>query len=222
MVNEKSRKRLLRIGLAGTSFRQARLRNGVGSVGGPCASALAALFFLLAMGPAHFACQYGARPPRVFGGASVTLIATLESLTVSAAPMAPAVTAPGREPFPDGGSLAITSSWAVPANLTTIRMVCLAGGASAEQIDEMRGKGGQGNTVTSPRLKDDPRRQRAGQDLALKADAESRIVYAERAGESNQAFTRTDTLHVENKAPVPPDPHSYPSTSSLNVVVQAL
>jgi hypothetical protein len=115
----------------------------------------------------------------VTGGASVTLIATLESLTVSAAPTASVTTAPGRELFADAGSLAITTSWAVPANLTTIRMACFAGG-------------------------------------------ESRMVYVQRAGESNRAFTRTDTLHVENWAPAAPAQQFNSHQDRLSIVVQAL
>ena len=129
----------------------------------------------------------------VLGSASVTLIATLESLTVTARPMAAAAPSLERDAMADAGSLAITSSWAAPANLTTVRMVWVAGGGSADQIDEMRAKG-----------------------------AEGRVVYAQRAGESNRAFTRTDTLHVENKAPVSPVQHSNPGRSSVSVVVQAL
>lgn len=222
MVNENPRKRWLRIWLAGMSFRQAWLRDGVGSLSRPCASALAVLFFLLAMVPGHLACQNGARQPMASGSASVTLIATLESLTVAATPMAPGIPVLGHGSVPDAGSLAITSSWAVPANLTTIRMVCLAGGGAADAIDMIRENGGKGSTVASPLQKDGPGRQPPGQDFSLNAGAESRIVYAQRAGESNRAFTRTDYLHVENKATIPPVQQPNSGRGSLSVVVQAL
>jgi hypothetical protein len=182
MVNENPRKRLAPIRLAGTNWRNGRRRDGARPLCRLSFSALAALFFLLAMVPAHLACQMSDRPPMVLGRASVTLIATLESLSVGVAPMAPAVPVPGHDSVPDAGSVAITTSWAVPANLTTIRMICIASDGSANAID----------------------------------------VYAQRAGESNRAFTRTDYLHVENRTPVAPAQHTNPSTGSLNVVVQAL
>ncbi len=56
------------------------------------------------------------------GTASVMLIATLESLSVSASTAAPAGAQAGAE-FDGSHPVAITTSWAVPAHRTTVRVV---------------------------------------------------------------------------------------------------
>ncbi len=155
----------------------------------------------------------------VFGSASVMLIATLESLTVDAGPMALVAGKSGREPFADADSVAITTTWAVPANLTTIHMVLFAGGGSADEFLDNKWKR---NPVATPLQNGGRWMQPPGPEVDLNAGAEARTIYAQGAGATNQAFTRTDYLHFENNPQAPRVEHSKPDHGSLSVVVQAL
>lgn len=131
--------------------------------------------------------QLDRQPPLTPGPASVMLVATLESLSVGAAP--PLV----QNAAAQGQPVAITTSWAVPANLTTLRLVGY--------------------------LEDDPKAAQAS--ALLQAGGEAIPLFTETAGKSNLPATRIDRLNIAmdwQDAAV----HAAGNKGVLSILVQAL
>jgi hypothetical protein len=66
--------------------------------------------------------QLLARPPLTSGGASVMMVATLETVGVGAQPAAALSTSPTNDFSTGSTPLAITTRWVVPSHLTTLRL----------------------------------------------------------------------------------------------------
>lgn len=182
-------------------------------------SALVALLFLLVPIPSQVVSQIEAARPVVLGSASVTLIATLESLSVAATPIVLVSSGwkTGSPARPE--SLAITSSWAVPANLTTIRIDCILGSNSPAEILNGGWKKSSNVFWTQDRRSG---AEQSGLVVALRRGGEGRTLYEQMAAGSSQPFTRTDYLHLDAETFPRLPQNSVPSERSLNLVVQAL
>jgi hypothetical protein len=85
-------------------------------------SSVAIALVLLAFGLPSARCQLNSRSPFTGRGAGVMLVATLESLSVGAAPAAlSAAAVPGGTAT--SAPVAVTTRWVVPSHLTTLRLV---------------------------------------------------------------------------------------------------
>lgn len=163
--------------------------------------------------------QLNFRPPLTSRPAGVTLIATVESLTVAATFITPAMpTMPGSDSR-GLSQISITTSWTVPANFTTIRLVGYL--ADASQPEGAAGELGS-NAATAAI------RERAGGGAAFAGAAALKprdvglTLFAERAGETNQSATRTDTLNLEIFGGANSGLHPVPNAGTLSILVQAL
>jgi len=148
--------------------------------------------------------QLNARP------GAVLLIARLESLSVSTD--ANGHESAGNNVYSDGNSVSLTTSWAVPANLTTLRVLgyvqAATPGPSAEDIAPCK-------RVSSP----------ADVDPDRSCGPEVRYIpvtlFSQAAGETKQAASRTDDVHLPGR-----DTAGSAQTDSKRdtvfVVVQAL
>lgn len=178
---------------------------------------VAVIFLLFVAFPSPGAGQFAATRPMAAGPSSVTLIATLESLSVGVTPVAPVASIAGTAPS-SSNTFAINTSWAVPANLTTIRTVCFLEGASPAEIlenglqrmAEIAGAEGDGSEL-----------RRLGLVVGLAPGVEGRTLYSQKAGETNQGFTRTDYLGLEMNVRSQPMGSTLQSRS-LTILVQAL
>ena len=138
--------------------------------------------------------QFVSRP------ATIVLVARLESLSVT---RASALSIPAQESAPATGfvtPIAVTTSWAVPANSTTMRIAAYA-------VDLAPGVGAAPSGSQAPLT--EPLWTR---ELPLPIFAESVFT--------NARTSRTDP--VPAGAALLPDPHHSPSSGALLIVAQAL
>jgi hypothetical protein len=128
--------------------------------------------------------------------ASVMLIARLESLSVSATSAGPEVPGVGAA-TKVSREVAVRTSWAVPANCTTLRLV---GGFSDEwQVDSAGRKAQSGNSVAEPSqrgAKVAQSRTGAGGTETLEPGETGRTLMSQGA-ESNRADSRTNLVNLE-------------------------
>jgi hypothetical protein len=126
---------------------------------------LAVVLLLVFPSPQAF-CQFASRPPLTSRPTGIMLIATLESLSVVATPFAAPLPSSAANALTNRPPISITTSWAVPTNLTTIRLTGYLADAS--------------QAIGTNRL--------PGLKTALE--------FAQTAGETNQAATRIDNLKI--------------------------
>ena len=186
---------------------------GIKQLGGRTAAAilLAALAPTLSFGQLH------SRP------ASVMLIATLESLSVRATPAAIEVPSVAGEAF-SSHSVEVTTSWAVPARCTTLRLV---GGLS----DESRAQRIESESWLSASGTVAPKRMiaRGWERLAednhapiLKSGDAGLTLMTQAAGESNRADSRTNRINLELGRRERLRAGSGTSSATLSIRIEAL
>jgi hypothetical protein len=162
--------------------------------------------------------QSHSRIPLNAGPAGVELVATLESLSVSAA----SDTIEDQVAFPAAAAaispISITSSWAVPANLTTIRMA----GCFTDEDPPATGSTWEGMPF-APLTEGLSGTSSAEQQCSvLRQGVLGLAIFSQRAGETNQAFMRTDELDAGTPAHGEQIPSPSPDTATLSIVLQAL
>jgi hypothetical protein len=101
---------------------------------GPWTGTAVALL-LICVGSAQAVCQFTRQPALLSRPASVVLIARLESLSVAAAPVASLSTLPSAVDVPAAQGMSITTRWALPSNLTTLRLTVYRDASVPGRVD---------------------------------------------------------------------------------------
>ena len=175
------------------------------------------VFVLFALNARFAFCQLNSR------AAGVVLIATLESLTVSATPTIaiPLVSGgPATKPLP----IEITTAWAVSSNRTTVRVVGYFTLATAALSNGYNSPSNVPAAAILGRVTTGMPTSFAAftENAALGPAGAGLTLWTQMVGDTNLAATRTDSLNLEI------DPRSVPQqragmyTGTLNILVQAL
>ncbi len=155
--------------------------------------------------------------------ASIVLIATLESLSVSATPLAPAVSQAG-EGTADSHLLTITTSWAVPANRTTLRMVGSFSTASpalwTAKMDPSIAPMAAAPSRAETSVPDPP--SNANCTAAMQSGDAERMLMNQGAGDTNRADSRTDHIDLIFGKNQIAGAGSGGSSATLSIRVEAL
>lgn len=154
--------------------------------------------------------------------ASVMLIARLESLSVSATSAGPEVPGVGAA-TEDSREVAVKTSWAVPANCTTVRVIGgLSDGSQVVAAEERAVNSGSKTAAPSARGKD------AAQSVAVADRAETlrpgetgRTLMSQEA-ESSRADSRTNQINLEFGRRKGAEMGFAGDTATFSVLVEAL
>lgn len=145
--------------------------------------------------------QFNTSAPRRFGSGSVTLIATLETLGVTVAPIdaRPSIPAGARS---DWGAYAVTTRWAVMANRTTIHLSWAVQGSASTGFPS-----GESKPIS---IRPDP----DGDEVLL--------PFAMTGVESSRPTTRTDFLNIRMNNGTLRSERPRVTEEQLDIVAQAL
>lgn len=156
--------------------------------------------------------------------AGVVLVATLESLSVSAT--TPSLLASASDGASIDGSerVQIRTSWAVPADRTTLRLI---GALSTESQTISGSNGGSANPpapLTSNQERDKVARCSSGSSCTrtIHSGDAGLILMTLRAGDTNRADTRTKSINLVSGSAISSRRSSEPGSATFSIRVEAL
>ncbi len=139
---------------------------------------------LICIAPRQAVCQFARQPELLSRPASVVLVARLETLSLTAIP-AVNVSSLSSGAMPVPGSLSITTSWALPRNLTTLRLTVYRNTSFPDRVVPSLGDKESKESPDTIALTPEPAAPLSGQTVLIQG-----------SGDSNQATTRTDHLQI--------------------------
>ncbi len=139
---------------------------------------------LICIAPRQAVCQFARQPELLSRPASVVLVARLETLSLAAIPTVNVSSlSSGAMPVP--GSLSITTSWALPRNLTTLRLTVYRNTSFPDRVVPSLGDKESKESPDTIALTPEPAAPLSGQTVLIQG-----------SGDSNQATSRTDHLQI--------------------------
>jgi hypothetical protein len=156
------------------------------------------------------------------GGASVLLIARLESLSVSATSAVPTVLGAGSA-ITDSQQVAVRTSWAVPANRTTVRLIGgLSDGSQVVAAGKKALNSGSIAAAPSARGKDAAQPGPASKSVETLCPGEAGQTLMSQRAESNRADSRTSHINLEFGRGKTSEAGFGGNTATFSVQVEAL
>jgi len=204
--------------------RTAKSNSACPRFAGPWSGAVLALL-LICGAPRQGVCQFARQPALLARPASVLLIARVESVSLAAVSTAEvsSLSFGGAQPVED--NVSITARWALPSNLTTLRVTAYSGASVANSPV------GSSSMPNSPQ----PSSPVSGSQEAVHrfsfvpqftAARSGQTIWLQGSGDSNRAAARTDQLQVprgtSNGDPKFRGKSNASKSQILMLVVQAL
>lgn len=170
-------------------------------------------------------CQFAGQSALLSRPASVLLIARVESLSLAAVPATEVSSLSFAGTPPVGDSVSITTSWALPRNLTTLQVTAYSG---ANVATSPVGSASVPNSSQPPFPASESQKAANGFAFVPQSAAarSGQMIWLQGSGDSNRAASRTDQLQIpRDTSNIGPRLRSKPDASkseTLTLVVQAL